>query len=71
MRAGTSCIHNPDLEGRAPARWPISMSAKPSLPGPDGIAPILLKDALEERTLADALSTIMHRAVPDVRDGED
>ena len=31
--------------------------------------PIKLKDALEERYLAYALSTIMHRALPDVRDG--
>ena len=30
---------------------------------------IELKDALEERYLAYALSTIMHRALPDVRDG--
>jgi topoisomerase IV subunit A len=36
-------------------------------PGP--IEPIKLKDALEERYLAYALSTIMHRALPDVRDG--
>ena len=45
------------------------MSDKPILPGPDGIEPILLQDALEERYLAYALSTIMHRALPDVRDG--
>ena len=45
------------------------MSDKPILPGPDGIEPILLKDALEKRYLAYALSTIMHRALPDVRDG--
>lgn len=45
------------------------MSEKPILPGPDGIEPINLKDALEERYLAYALSTIMHRALPDVRDG--
>jgi len=35
----------------------------------DGIEPIDLKKALEERYLAYALSTIMHRALPDVRDG--
>ena len=45
------------------------MSDKPILPGPDGIEPILLQDALEERYLAYALSTITHRALPDVRDG--
>ena len=35
----------------------------------DGIEAIDLKSALEERYLAYALSTIMHRALPDVRDG--
>ena len=35
----------------------------------DSIEPIDLKSALEERYLAYALSTIMHRALPDVRDG--
>ena len=33
------------------------------------IEPVELKQALEERYLAYALSTIMHRALPDVRDG--
>jgi len=33
------------------------------------IEPINLREALEERYLAYALSTIMHRALPDVRDG--
>ncbi len=37
--------------------------------GPKDIEKIELKDALEERYLAYALSTIMHRALPDVRDG--
>ena len=46
------------------------MSDKPILPGSrPGIEPIKLQDALEERYLAYALSTIMHRALPDVRDG--
>jgi topoisomerase-4 subunit A len=35
----------------------------------DGIEPVNLREALEERYLAYALSTIMHRALPDVRDG--
>jgi len=34
-----------------------------------GIEPINLREALEERYLAYALSTIMNRALPDVRDG--
>lgn len=37
--------------------------------GGDNIEPVDLKAALEERYLAYALSTIMHRALPDVRDG--
>ncbi|MBK8458207.1 MAG: DNA topoisomerase IV subunit A [Phyllobacteriaceae bacterium] len=37
--------------------------------GRDNIEPVDLKAALEERYLAYALSTIMHRALPDVRDG--
>jgi topoisomerase-4 subunit A len=37
--------------------------------GGDAIEPVDLKNALEERYLAYALSTIMHRALPDVRDG--
>jgi topoisomerase-4 subunit A len=37
--------------------------------GPKDIESVNLRDALEERYLAYALSTIMHRALPDVRDG--
>ncbi|MBZ0217912.1 MAG: DNA topoisomerase IV subunit A [Fimbriimonadaceae bacterium] len=42
-----------------------------SAPPPDSgdIEPIALREALEERYLAYALSTIMHRALPDARDG--
>ena len=39
------------------------------IPSGDDIEAIELKNALEERYLAYALSTIMHRALPDVRDG--
>src|SRR5665213_1605803 len=38
-------------------------------PEPSDVQEIALRDALEERYLAYALSTIMHRALPDVRDG--
>ena len=41
----------------------------PPSDGGDSIEPVDLKKALEERYLAYALSTIMHRALPDVRDG--
>src|SRR5436305_9020451 len=36
---------------------------------PAEIREVMLRDALEERYLAYALSTIMHRALPDARDG--
>ena len=36
---------------------------------PREVEPVNLREALEERYLAYALSTIMHRALPDVRDG--
>ena len=43
---------------------------KPVNPSPpEGVESINLKDALEERYLAYALSSIMHRALPDARDG--
>ncbi len=38
-------------------------------PGPEAVESINLRAALEERYLAYALSTIMHRALPDARDG--
>ena len=46
----------------------MSKHAKPP-ERPEESQPINLRDALEERYLAYALSTIMHRALPDVRDG--
>ena len=48
------------------------MNNRPIPPGSGNggpIDPIDLKDAIEQRYLAYALSTIMHRALPDVRDG--
>ena len=39
------------------------------IPEPSDVQEIALRDALEERYLAYALSTIMHRALPDARDG--
>lgn len=44
------------------------MGEHDSIPG-DNAETINLREALEERYLAYALSTIMHRALPDVRDG--
>ena len=38
-------------------------------PEPAEIHEVQLREALEERYLAYALSTIMHRALPDARDG--
>jgi len=45
------------------------MNKKVIPPEPDGVQEIALREALEERYLAYALSTIMHRALPDARDG--
>jgi topoisomerase-4 subunit A len=46
------------------------MGKRPPPPDSSGpIEPVNLREALEERYLAYALSTIMHRALPDVRDG--
>lgn len=45
------------------------MSKQSTTPDSGPIEPVNLRDALEERYLAYALSTIMHRALPDVRDG--
>ncbi|HEX4408447.1 MAG TPA: DNA topoisomerase IV subunit A [Xanthobacteraceae bacterium] len=45
------------------------MNKKVIPPEPEGIQEIALREALEERYLAYALSTIMHRALPDARDG--
>src|SRR3954462_14461394 len=43
---------------------------KQLIPSPaHGAEEIALRDALEERYLAYALSTIVHRALPDARDG--
>jgi topoisomerase IV subunit A len=43
---------------------------KAVIPPPSGnVEDVALRDALEERYLAYALSTIMHRALPDARDG--
>src|SRR5580658_3888013 len=45
------------------------MNKKVIPPEPTGVTEIALREALEERYLAYALSTIMHRALPDARDG--
>jgi topoisomerase-4 subunit A len=45
------------------------MNKKVIPPAPSSVHDIPLREALEERYLAYALSTIMHRALPDARDG--
>ncbi len=60
---------NRELEWPAGLLYGFSM-AKPHVPPPgENNQPINLRDALEERYLAYALSTIMGRALPDARDG--
>ena len=62
------------LELDAHPMYPSGMNNKPIPPGGGSgsegpVEPVNLRDALEERYLAYALSTIMGRALPDVRDG--
>jgi topoisomerase IV subunit A len=45
------------------------MNKKVIPPDPGSVQEVALREALEERYLAYALSTIMHRALPDARDG--
>src|ERR1700759_3193294 len=45
------------------------MNKKVIPPEPEAVQEVALREALEERYLAYALSTIMHRALPDARDG--
>src|ERR1700756_2764141 len=45
------------------------MAAELIPPPPGEVEEVALREALEERYLAYALSTIMHRALPDARDG--
>ena len=45
------------------------MNKKVIPPEPEHVQEVALREALEERYLAYALSTIMHRALPDARDG--
>src|SRR6201987_2411981 len=45
------------------------MNKKVIPPEPSSVNEVPLREALEERYLAYALSTIMHRALPDARDG--
>ena len=47
----------------------MARAAPPPLPPPSAPTDVNLRDALEERYLAYALSTIMGRALPDARDG--
>jgi topoisomerase-4 subunit A len=67
--AGGELARLSPLAARAPRRYPGDMGKKPDLPDSTPIEQIELKSALEERYLAYALSTITHRALPDVRDG--
>ena len=48
----------------------MARAAPPPPPPPTEPINVNLRDALEERYLAYALSTIMGRALPDARDGQ-
>src|ERR1044071_1297980 len=53
----------------AEAGYSLVMNKQLIPPPPGGVEEIALRDALEERYLAYAPPTIMHRALPDARDG--
>src|SRR5471032_1952573 len=53
----------------SPLRYEAVMGKRLIPPDPSNVQEVALRDALEERYLAYALSTIMHRALPDARDG--
>src|SRR6187402_3594240 len=53
----------------APPLYRTGMGKRSIPPEDNDVQEIALRDALEERYLAYALSTIMHRALPDARDG--
>ena len=62
----------PDVRGSdldAPPAWERRLIPPGSRPKRFSEIQVMLRDALEERYLAYALSTIMHRALPDARDG--
>src|SRR5712671_2931357 len=57
------------LVRRLAPQYPLRMGQQVIPPPPGDIEEVALRDALEERYLSYALSTIMHRALPDARDG--
>src|SRR3954463_1760741 len=59
----------PSLVRAGPPLYRSAMGTRLIPPEPSDVQEIALRDALEERYLAYALSTIMHRALPDARDG--
>src|SRR5438046_6813835 len=69
QEAGVPGRHSSALSRRKCYKSRIMSKHTPPPKTPKDIEPVNLRDALEERYLAYALSTIMHRALPDVRDG--
>ena len=63
IRTGSSLVH------AGPPLYRSGMGKRLIPPEPSDVQTIALREALEERYLAYALSTIMHRALPDARDG--
>src|SRR5258708_26137069 len=64
-----ACPHLVPVVRGAPARYRFGMGKQLIPPEPSDVQEIALREALEERYLAYALSTIMNRALPDARDG--
>src|SRR5438067_8545068 len=69
QEAGVPGRHSSALSRRKCYKSRIMSKHTPPPKTPKDIEPVNLREALEERYLAYALSTIMHRALPDVRDG--
>src|SRR5215831_14843687 len=65
---GNQATWRPAVVAAPSIRYRIPM-ATTLIPDPPNVQEIALRDALEERYLNYALSTIMHRALPDARDG--
>src|SRR4029077_19489419 len=66
QRGGPAGNSGPVVRGRH-ARYRFGMGKRLIPPEPSDVQEIALREALEERYLAYALSTIMNRALPDAR----
>ena len=68
-RMRVRALSQPSLFAPASRATALRHEQESDSPDPGDVQEIALREALEERYLAYALSTIMHRALPDARDG--